>query len=59
MMTFLGSILLLSVPWNAISFSATAKMAARRNMQIFSVQDESDRFVNRYCRVQQLLMIRQ
>jgi uncharacterized protein (DUF1499 family) len=46
MMTFLGSILLLCVPWNVISFSATAKMAPRRNMQIFSVQDESDKFVS-------------
>lgn len=45
-MTFLGVILLLSVPWNVISFSVTAKMGPRRNMQIFSVQDESDRFVN-------------
>jgi uncharacterized protein (DUF1499 family) len=46
MTTFLGAILLLSLPWNVISFTATAKMAPRRNMQIFSVQDESDRFVN-------------
>jgi uncharacterized protein (DUF1499 family) len=46
MTTFLGAILLLSLSWNVKSFTATVKTDPRRNMQIFSVQDESDRFVN-------------
>jgi uncharacterized protein (DUF1499 family) len=47
MMNYLCSILLLSVPWKVMSFSATAKMApSKRNLQIFSVQDEHDGFVS-------------